>query len=121
MKTDYVLYTIVHSFLGTQHKGVQGLHAGIELVWQTKNPAIKKWFKHHKTAVMLEGGNSYALRQLINKLQRSDLPFKVFREDKNTLDGIVTSVSVVIDRNVKPNVRSLDAVEHIRGLYPVRG
>lgn len=116
----YRCYVFVHSFLGPIHKGVQAAHAVAELVHryddvEDPNYHVSKWVSNDKTLLLLEGGNSANLRQILELAEKSHLPYAEFREDDETLDCILTAVAVVVCESslekYKSKLRTKDTIQ----------
>lgn len=95
------LYVVVHSHLSTMQKGIQAAHAVAELLLKDKK--ARKWAKDHKTLVIVEGGNTQQMSQLLFHLSGSGLSHAPFFEDDKTLNGLHTATAILIDDTVSGN------------------
>ncbi len=91
-------YVFVHSHLSSIQKGIQAAHVVAQLVWQNA-PVTDIWFREHKTIVLLEGGNTQSLADLIVAVGRTDFESSIFAEDEQTLDNLTTAIAVIVDMN----------------------
>lgn len=105
-RTKYRCYVIVHSILSPIQKGIQGAHAMQELAVKYRDYKGDKnierlyweWAKNHKTVVFIEGGFSSGIDSWFSTIFHH--PFKLprasFKEDGETLKGLMTSIAIVV-------------------------
>jgi hypothetical protein len=104
-------YTFTLYQLSPIQQGIQAGHAAIELgmkcsrergedpqAWQT----YCHWAETWSTMVLLNGGNSAELNEVYNLLDSDDcnLPWASFRESEDSLNGIMTSIAVIVPARV---------------------
>jgi hypothetical protein len=62
------------------------------------------WARNHKTLICLNGGNAANIRDIHDKLQslcpHLNLPYDMFCEDQQTLDGMMTCCGLVVPEHV---------------------
>jgi hypothetical protein len=101
---EYRLYSFVNYYLSSIQQGIQTGHAAVKLVreYTSKNQdnqdsqMVSEWADNHQTFVVLNGGNSENLLDVIRTVDDSDLPWAYFREDEVSLGGIITAVGVIV-------------------------
>lgn len=105
------LYTFTHFMLSSIQQGIQSGHLSQALInkhiedRKTSKPlkAIKEWLPE-PTIICLNGGNSGQLRVIYANLEIIgsvlSLPFTKFHEDEDSMDGIMTSVGIVVPQRV---------------------
>lgn len=104
--------------MGGIHAGIQSLHA-TSAMWHkytsfmTKNPLVSKtelnsemkklnmlreWEEKHQTAILLNGGDSSKLLELVTMLKKSEnsFPWCQFHESKKALNGALTAVAIIL-------------------------
>lgn len=109
-------YFFCHSWLSGIQKGIQGAHAISSLVnaasaGEDFMRIYSEWATNHKTMIFLEGGNQNSLKDWHTFLatqphkvpskeplegQRYTMPFHIFREDDESLNGCATAVVVLV-------------------------
>jgi len=101
-------YVLVHSALSGIQKGIQGGHALVEMGLKS-HPLYKEWAEGHKTVIFLEGGFQADLEQAEAVMKEhldgrpewpSRLPWAAFREDRETLNGALTAVAVILTEKI---------------------
>lgn len=110
-------YGYVHFQLSSIQQGIQAKHALGEMVVEAADhpetsPAMMAWLRGHRTTILLNGGNSKGLHELkaawasVQKLQPT-LPYSLFHESEEAMEGILTAVGVVLDEDIyaQPDVR----------------
>lgn len=104
-------YAFTNYYLSSLQKGLQAQHATAEmfvdygdLAWHPAGVVLDKWAEEHKTTIILNGGNSADLTTLYQELavigNELDLPVSCFEEDKQSLNGAMTCVAIVVPENV---------------------
>jgi hypothetical protein len=89
---NYYLSSIQQGIQAAHALGEMGLHNG-------DNESFCEWIDKHKTMVLLNGGNSASLRELWTLLsdpRNKEFPVSKFHEDKQSLDGALTCVAIVL-------------------------
>jgi hypothetical protein len=114
-------YFFCHSWLSGIQKGIQGAHAISDLVNVASGGEdfmriYSEWASNHRTMIFLEGGNQDSLHDWHTLLatqphvipkknvpleeQRYTMPFRVFREDKSSLNDCSTAVVVLVSTKI---------------------
>ena len=111
MNTEYRCYTLTHFMLSSIQQGIQSGHAAMELVNKYYQPeplykddeerfdTLLSWIREDKTIIALNGGNSEGLfewYQFLNRPGYNTLPWVLFNEDENSLEGAMTSIAIII-------------------------
>lgn len=116
-------YTFCNYYLSSIQQGIQSAHCMHEMfVHYHTYPAESKarlamwdWAAHHKTMVVLNGGNSAELAEILNTVIQCAnemlLPYDAFREDGDSLNGALTCVGVVVP---EPIYMYNEAIKKIR-------
>ena len=95
----YRMYALVLRQLNAINKGIQAAHCCLEYAnsfGSTKE--YQSYIQNDKTLILLDGGTSVDLKEIINKLIENEIKFEVFSEPD--LDDIVTSVCFLADERV---------------------
>lgn len=97
-KQNYRLYSFAHSWLSGIQKGIQTQHATTELLVgpMKKWKAVQLWATEDKTTIVLEGGGTKRLEEIMFKLADSPFPSAHFCEDQESLNGSITAVVFVV-------------------------
>lgn len=90
----------VHKHLSAAQKAVQAGHAIAELMLPG-HVSVKKWARRGRTLLIFDGGNSknlnYIHQTFVNLSNQNDnFHVSSFTEDEATLEGMLTSVALVI-------------------------
>lgn len=103
---EFRLYSFGNYYISSIGQGIQALHATVEMFMKAKNgeftnftkDMLYEWAESHKTAILLNGGNSAELKKLVNilKLPDNPYPWASFHEEKTALNSALTSVVIVI-------------------------
>ena len=111
------LYSFVNFYLSSIQQGVQTGHAAVDLVRKYNAPKgtpsqlgkqcdmVGDWADNHKTFIILNGGNFSSLNLTKDIIKQSGFPWVSFSEDVDSLDGMLTTVAVVLPDyifNVQP-------------------
>lgn len=97
------LYSFVNYYLSGIQKGIQTAHMVAEMGFHYPfNSAFGEWARNHKTIIVLDGGNNFALNNLWNKLVGFDSswPIAKFVEDKESLNGATTAVGILLPQAI---------------------
>lgn len=104
------LYTYNHLWLSSLQKGLQSGHVAVEIMIgfekdSTKGKIAFDWAKNHKTMMLMNGGNTQMLEEtydFFKKLEKEGmcLPFAKFYEDRESLNGCITSVGIVVTEEI---------------------
>lgn len=89
-------------------QGIQAFHVLGEMMLKYDEPELMvdrqfhNWLEHHKTVVCLNGGNNAKLKAFYDLLNREDnpYPFAKFHEDEDSMDGMLTSVGIVVPEKI---------------------
>ena len=93
------MYALVLRQLNAINKGIQAAHCCLEYANSFGNTKeYQSYIQNDKTLILLDGGTSVDLKEIINKLVENEIKFEVFSEPD--LDGIVTSVCFLADERV---------------------
>ena len=107
------VYCFTHFALSGIQCGIQSLHATVELCGahgfgSKRSKNIEEWASHHKTVIVLNGGNSAMLKNLKEMLVDIEdgdgpvglLDFATFEEDDSTMGGIMTAIAVLVPEEI---------------------
>jgi hypothetical protein len=112
--------------LRSVQQGVQSQHADRELTnkyvysesYGSDDPTylfLKDWSLHHKTSIYLNGGFHQNMTSLLEFLSSTPLvangvtlPWAAFHEDAATLNGLLTSIAIILPESI------YDAVDYNR-------
>lgn len=102
-------YVFLHTYFKSLLNGVQGGHACVELSvkYDPDSPQgrmYRQWACVDKTLVFLDGGVSLHLHTVLDQLQslgeHGRLAWAPFHEDKDTLEGMLTAVSILLPESI---------------------
>lgn len=101
-------YVLLHTYFKSLLNGVQGGHACTEISvkYDTGTPSnalYQQWARKDKTLIFLDGGVSVHLRTTLGQLQSLGdivLPWSPFFEDEETLEGMLTSVGMILPESI---------------------
>lgn len=105
----YRFYSFTNYYLSSLQKGLQTAHVVSEMSvsnFKTEKSLVvyENWANNDKTIIILNGGNSASLEEIyeICKVfgEKLSLPYVKFHEDKQSLNGALTSVGIVLPKNV---------------------
>ena len=67
-----------------------------------KADMVLDWAQHHKTMVLLNGGNSLSLQELFDFFDNEDnpYPYAKFHEDDQSLNGALTYVGIILPEKI---------------------
>lgn len=116
--TELRLYTFTNFYLSQIQIGIQSAHLigelfndyvldqktppgkATTLYQRIKNEMLVDWSLHHKTMIVLNGGNSLMLTNLYEELMilgdKLNLPVSKFHEDEQSLNNALTCVGLII-------------------------
>ena len=93
------LFCFTHSSLSGIQKGIQSLHAAVDLVQKYTGPRaqlVNTWARDHKTVVVLDGGSCVDLQAIVYLLALSHpYPWTSFSEDAS-LSNALTAVAILL-------------------------
>ena len=130
------LYSFVNFYLSSIQQGIQTGHCAVDLVrkyaWPTLNigPAsdqearqrnmVADWADHHKTFIVLNGGDLKSMRTSHVTLETCGFPFVAFHESPDALGGIMTTIAVVLPESIfNARHREPDLMMSLRDPEPV--
>lgn len=108
------LYCVNSIYLNQIQKGIQSLHATVEMFnnktdfSKNQKELIKKWADVDKTVVMLDGQNFLDIEYIIELkylFDSIDIPYGVFKEP--CLNGTITSLCFIITDEDRLNYTSI--------------
>lgn len=129
MTTSLRSYTFTNFYLSSIQQGIQPAHAQTLLMRKyltidgedstyssmKMKDMVLEWSPSPLT-ICLNGGNNKALVEFEETLKKnSDIPWASFREDDESLGGILTCVAIIVDKDIyedavgmikKPNINS---------------
>lgn len=114
-KHEYRFYSFTNMYLSSIQKGIQTGHAisemSIEDYFHDGNKTYKTWANKDKTVIVLNGGNQAMLFDLYNLVkmfgEKHGLPYTKFHEDKQSLNGALTAVGIILPKSVYDTARDL--------------
>jgi hypothetical protein len=95
-------YAVGNQYLSSIQQGIQAAHCLGELIvnYSLVNPTVNDWLHNHKTIICLNGGNNARLEEFYDFLVRGSYknshPYSFFKEDAQSLGGLMTCVGVII-------------------------
>lgn len=125
-------YFFCNYYLSSIQQGIQSAHCVADMFvkysYQIGHQHIQltDWATNHKTMVLLNGGNQKELLELYDFLNNpgNTLPFHIFKEDEQSVNGCATCVGIVLPPSVyeaAAKVRSRDiTIEQLRAFGYVR-
>lgn len=107
---EYRFYGFGNYYLSSLQQGLQSAHciADMFVKYRKENlpqETVYEWAQNHKTMVLLNGGNSLTLSEIHKffielKDLGMDLPFSLFHEDEQSLNGALTYVGIVVPSEI---------------------
>lgn len=120
-------YFFGNMYLSSIQQGIQAAHTIVEMYEKyyddrPRKDQIYDWAQEHKTMILLNGGYSVALHDLINFFnhRENDFPYAKFNEGEDALDGALTCVGIILPEriyNTAAGVRNQDSDIDIVDLY----
>ena len=130
-------YFFANMYLPSQHAGIQSLHTTAEMFVKYAQPntiffseedgktrdILFDWAENHKTTIVLNGGMSGDLQELLTLFESKDnqYPWSFFKETEYTLNGALTNVGIILPEKIYTYdkvVCEYEAIEK-RGYNPV--
>jgi hypothetical protein len=102
---NYRLYTFVaNHYISPLQCGLQTAHVVSELsLYKTntqQHAAFESWASMDKTIIICGAGNHAGVVACYDEIQRTasalDLPFAIFREDEQSMNGMATACGVIV-------------------------
>lgn len=105
-------YAWGNMYLSSIQQGIQAGHViGNMSVKYGANPDSMycDWAKNHKTMILLNGGMSCNLGDIVEHFSKQDNPFEwaPFSESRDALDGALTSVGIILPEDVYENAKKV--------------
>jgi hypothetical protein len=103
------LYTFTHFMLSSIQQGIQSGHVSQTLFLKYQHKSTKQFKALYEwapspTIIALNGGNSFHLKEILTSLENSatflKLPYAEFFEDQESMQGVRTSVGVIIPARI---------------------
>ena len=96
---EYRMYCLVLKHLNPIQKGVQSAHSIVEYANKySSDKDYKQWATKDKTLIMLNGGTSPELENIVHELNDNDIQYAVFTEPD--LNGLITSICFIASEEV---------------------
>lgn len=104
-------YFFTNYYMSSIQKGIQSLHCVADMFSYyehndsspSKYDQLLDWANYHKTAILLNGGNSKDLKEMYDKLHfaaKHTYPYGKFCEDEQSLNNAVTCVGILVPEKV---------------------
>lgn len=100
-------YTFTNFYLSSLAKGIQSAHAIVDIGRKYKDKCellsqYNDWADHHKTIIVLNGGNSGMLESIIELFvsHQDKYPWCEFHEDEQSLNGALTVVGIILPESI---------------------
>lgn len=104
-------YFFGNMYLSSIQQGIQAQHTTAELFIRYRGEDeftpqttsfLYEWARNHKTSILLNGGYSSTLREIIELFRDEDNPFPwvSFNESEDALDGALTCVGIVLPARI---------------------
>lgn len=100
------LYSFVNGlYLNQLQYGLQTAHCVSRLSLQNNNN-FKEWAENHETIIILDATNSRGVKHVhhllsfVTRYYGIDIPFVIFNEDGDSLDGAITCTACVLPESV---------------------
>lgn len=101
-------YFFGNFYLSSIQQGIQALHCTANMfVKYNKLPhnvckdVVFDWADNFKTTILLNGGNSADLQELLDIFKdQDDFPWAYFNEDKDSLNSALTCIGIIIPESI---------------------
>jgi|688.fasta_scaffold330350_3 hypothetical protein len=101
-------YFLTNMYLSSIQHGIQSLHALQEInnKYGTTNELLVDWAENHKTAIVLNGGTSEQMANIVNLLnnETNEYPWAIFNEP--SIDNALTSIGIIVPDTIYGRERS---------------
>lgn len=105
---NFRLYTFTHVYMSAIQHGIQSGHLAAQMTANSIDTLdeanMLAWASVDKTMIVLRGGNSASLAAIAIELSRLasalDLPTDVFREDEQSMEGMLTVVGILVPMDI---------------------
>ena len=124
-------YFFGNMYLSSIQQGIQAAHVTHELFLKYDNIAagsfatteLYDWAKLHKTMILLNGGYSENLRELIAMFdtRENPYPWAHFNEGEDSLDGALTCVGIILPEKIYVTADALRKGNIGAEQLPIRG
>lgn len=103
------LYSFTNYYMSPLQLGLQTAHLVADMFahhscGNVLTDRLHEWAVHHKTIIILNGGNSANITDIYQQLQRVNtslcLPMGIFQEDMESLNGAVTVTGIVVPSKI---------------------
>ena len=99
-------------YLSAIQQGIQSLHCLGEMFVKygadhdEREDMLYDWAEHHKTVVVLNGGDSNDLLHIAANMavDENDLPWAMWQEDERALSNATTCIGIIVDEKIIANV-----------------
>ncbi len=116
------IYHFSNFYLSSIQVGIQAAHAQTELATKCWRGGPDEtllmyhdWAQNHKTTICLCGGNHEMLENIeaiMNNVE-NEYPYTTFREDEQSLGGILTNVAIVLPDYIYETAAKLKTGEYV--------
>ena len=98
-------YFFQNMYVGGIQAGIQAQHCTARLFTKyshnsIENDIIRAWANEHETTILLNGGMSKDLREIMMCLCTLPYPWATFSESDEALAGAITSVGVILPEHI---------------------
>jgi len=95
------VYNLAPMYLSSIQQGIQAAHAQVKLVKKySDDTSVQSWVDS-PTTVCLNGGSSIRMHEFKDFLEMySTLPWTFFREDEESLEGLLTNICILVPEHV---------------------
>lgn len=119
MKNNYRAYFFQNMYLSGIHAGIQSQHTTAEMFvkyrWldsgyigeltsrdESRTEVLYDWAEEDKTTIVLNGGMSGQLQEIVELLEHKDNPYPwaFFKESEYALNGALTNVGIILPERV---------------------
>lgn len=95
------LYCFTNGWLSSLQNGIQSLHSLAELMIKyPKSKDVKDWAKYHKTVIILNGGDSDKMYNILEMMKRNDNPFPWASFNEPSIENALTSIAILLPENL---------------------
>lgn len=116
MTEELRMYSFTNFYLSSIQQGIQTGHAAVELfvkyslygkttadiIGEQQRETLYDWATNWKTFICLNGGDAAGVEEMFDFLndQRHAFPFAPFLESEQALDGVMTTVTVILPARI---------------------
>lgn len=112
-------YFFGNLYLSSIQQGIQAAHAVVDMFVKYKSPCVQydillEWAANHKTMILLNGGYTQEIHNLITFFSEKDnpLPWAPFHESREALDGALTTVGIILPEEFYLAAKELQSPSH---------